>query len=293
MFSLFCAAALSLALAAAPAPGSLDATAMPTDAQCHALPSLPRGRLPLRAGERLEFTVDVLGGMKAGTLTMETLPAERHDGVLTLPIAAHAQSTGLFSRLGKIDSRGISYLKPHDLHPASFHEDFLGTGGKYWTEVTFPTTSPRVVHVRFGDPKGVGVRAFPSGADALDAVGAFYYLRSIDLKVGQPLCFDVYGARKLWRVWGKVEAREAVSTPAGDFRTLRLSGLAARKDAPNARREVHFWISEDGRRLPVAAVGDLEIGPMRAVLTEVGSGSSPRAARDRRPAPRGAAGWTE
>jgi hypothetical protein len=35
------------------------------------------------------------------------------------------------------------------------------------------------------------------------------------------------------------------------------------------RREVHVWISDDPRRLPLAAVGSIDLGAVRATLSAV------------------------
>ncbi|MHB8417143.1 MAG: DUF3108 domain-containing protein [Myxococcales bacterium] len=286
------AAAASLATAAASKPATAPAEGIPSDAQCRALPPLPDHRLPLRAGERLDYDVDLLGGVKAGTVTLEVRPPEHQEGGVTLPIAVHAASNDFFSKFGKFDSRAVSYLRPRDLHPVRYHEDFVQSGRKYWTDVFFPSAGPHLVRTRYGNPTATGEKTFPFANDALDALSAFYMLRSLDLRVGQSLCFDVYGSRTLWRIWGKVDARETVATPAGNFPAFRLAGEAARLNAPKLHRQIYLWVSDDAQRLPVAAIGDLDVGPMRALLSGVGTASQ-RAARDLRPAPAAAAGWKE
>ena len=272
------AVALLLAAAAAEEP-------IPAVSRCRALPELPARRLPFRTGERLEYSVDLLGGVPAGRVTLDLLAPVRRFGALTLPARAHALGSEFFQRFGKVDSLGVSYLRPRNLHPASYREDFLGPGGKYWTEVGFPELGPGRVRVRFGNPGGGGEKSLFSAPDALDDVGVFYLLRTLPLKVGESLCFDVYGARHLWRVWGVVAAREAIDTPAGHFMALRLDGQAARVDSPARRKRLRLWISDDPRRLPVAAMGELDLGPVRALLT-----SATTAATGPPPAPRACAG---
>jgi len=97
-------------------------------------------------------------------------------------------------------------------------------------------------------------------------VGGIFLFRGIPLKVGEPFCFDAYAIKRMWRVQGKVEAREHVSVPAGEFDAFHLSGVAA---AGDQKREVHIWISDDARRLPLAALGIIDLGPVRATLTDV------------------------
>ncbi|HEX4803037.1 MAG TPA: DUF3108 domain-containing protein, partial [Myxococcaceae bacterium] len=81
--------------------------------------------------------------------------------------------------------------------------------------------------------------------------------------------FDVYGIRRLWRLSGKVEGREHVSLAIGDFEAWHLAGTAVRLDDFRHRREVHLWISDDRRRLPLAVVGAIDLGAVRAQLTAV------------------------
>src|SRR5208283_1659325 len=99
-------------------------------------------------------------------------------------------------------------------------------------------------------------------------------VRSLDLSVGKALCFDLYGARHVWRVWGSVIGHEEIATPAGHFKTLDLSGFTARADQPKDVHEIHVWRNDDNRHLPVAGMGDLEFGPMRALLTGMGDDTS-------------------
>jgi len=96
-----------------------------------------------------------------------------------------------------------------------------------------------------------------------------YLLRQLPLKAGMPVCFDAYGIRRIWRVWGVVQKPEHVSLPVGEFDAWHLVGQAARLDLPNARREIHVWISDDSRRLPLAALGTIDLGVVRATLKSV------------------------
>lgn len=71
--------------------------------------------------------------------------------------------------------------------------------------------------------------------------------------------------RRMWRLHGTF-TREQVTLPLGTFSAWRFSGEAVRLDRPNRRREVHLWISDDERRLPLAALGTTDLGAMRATL---------------------------
>jgi hypothetical protein len=55
--------------------------------------------------------------------------------------------------------------------------------------------------------------------------------------------------------------------PIGEFDAWHLSGLAIRLDDHRQRREVHMWISDDEKRLPLVTVGTIDLGAVRATLT--------------------------
>jgi Protein of unknown function (DUF3108) len=257
-----------------------SATSAPSDAECGPLPSLSGSHLPFQAGEHLDYEVDLLGGLKAGTVQMEVSAPERGDQTLLLPVKATAHANGLLASIGKIDSSATTWLKIHDLHPARYREDYTLADGKYWTDVTFSDTVPHRVRFTFGQPKGSGARLLAFGNDALDPVGVFFVLRSLEPKLGDRLCFDAYGSRRVWRIWGEVSTRETITTPAGTFATIKLSGHAVPLGTKDAARELDLWLTDDSRHLPVEAMGKFDLGPIRALLTGVG-GTVRRSENDR------------
>jgi len=91
-------------------------------------------------------------------------------------------------------------------------------------------------------------------------------MRELALSGGLRVCFDVYGLRRLWRMDGRIVAREHVSLPVGEFEAWHLAGTAIRIDNPSHRRELHVWVSDDARRLPLVAMGVIDLGAVRATL---------------------------
>jgi hypothetical protein len=106
--------------------------------------------------------------------------------------------------------------------------------------------------------------------DALDPVSTIYFLRAARLAPGDRACFDAVGRGRFWRVEATVAPGvEPVETPAGRFDTFRVDLVARRADAEAKAHEIHLWFSNDARRLLVAAVAELDVGPARVTLTAV------------------------
>lgn len=233
-------------------------TAFPTDAECKAL-GPPRSPIPFGPGETLDYDIDALGA-RAGTMTMRVLPPR--DG--TMPIEVAVETNTFFSKVRRVKGSGTSYLNPRTLRPTRYYEDAKENEIHRIADVTFrKDRTARLVSTIDGS---TGTMDLQYGNDISDVAGAVFLLRGITLKEGQQVCFDAYGIRRIWRVWGTVLPREHVSLPVGEFDTWHIAGEAARLDIPDARREIHVWISDDSRRLPLAALGTIDLGAVRATM---------------------------
>lgn len=231
----------------------------PTDAQCVALGNIKQP-ISFGPGEVLEFDLDALGA-KAGTMTMRVLPVR--DGLM--PIEVHAMTNTFFSKVRRVDGLATSYLNPKTLRPTRYYEDAHENEWHRIADVSFRKNRTAKVVSTINGQQTTSELTF--GNDISDVAGAVFLMRQLELKEGKQLCFDVYGIRRIWRVWGKVLPKEHVSLPVGEFETWHLAGEAARHDWQDARRDIHVWITADERRLPLAALGSIDLGAVRATMT--------------------------
>ena len=241
-----------------PLPGS-PTTPPPTDAQCGPLPSSPQRSF--RIGEELEFTLDALGA-KAGKMTVRVMPLR--DG--RLPIQLHAETNTFFSNVRRVKGDASSALDPVTLRPRLYLEESDINGIHRTAAVTFsPDDHQIVLKGALTDPKPES--EYHYAHDGLDSLSTMVALRQLPMREGLPLCMDVYGIRRMWRLSGTVLAREHITIDLGEFDAWHLTGWAVRMDDPRQRREMHVWISDDARRLPLVAVGTLDLGIVRATLS--------------------------
>jgi hypothetical protein len=226
------------------------------------LPTL-RSPLAFAPGELLEFDLDAMGAT-AGKMTMQV--QKKQDG--SLPVQIKVQTNSFFSKVRRVDATAMSYMHPKTLRSSRYTEDATENEQRRTVEVAFNTKDRkvRVDYVVRGKP---GRNDYSYEHEGLDVAGAIYMMRQLPMKEGMPVCFDVYGVRRMWRMTGSVVKREHVSLPLGEFDAWHLSGTAVRLDKPTMKREVHVWITDDDRRLPLAAVGTIDLGAVRATLTSV------------------------
>lgn len=256
----------------AEAPG---AKPVPTDAQCNLMPA-PKLPLAFMPGETLEYDVDALGA-KAAKMVMKTLGPK--NGLL--PIEVKVETNTFFSKVRRVRGTGTSSVSPKTLKPSRYYEDAVENEVHRVADVTFMSKEKKV-HLASNIDGATAEADFTPAGDALDVAGAIYYLRQLPMKEGLSVCFDAYGIRRLWRVWGKVVGKEHVSLPVGEFEAWHIQGEAARLDYTAMRREIHVWISDDAKRLPLAALGAIDLGAVRATLIGITRpGEKPQVAESR------------
>jgi hypothetical protein len=242
---------------------------LPRDAQCGPLPAF--SAVHFQPGEELEYDIDVLAA-NAARMEVVALPKDKN----TLPIRVRIKTNTLFNKMRRVKAEAKSYLSAKTLHPNRYTEDAQEDDERHVSDVDFFPKG------QMANTIAVKSATNPSGSnsyntvydhyahDGLDVLGAIYYIRSMDLKPGMSICFDVFSMRTMWRVWGEVSGIEKVPSPMGEVEAFHITGTAARLDNHDFQRELHVWITTDDKRIPLGALGAIDLGPVRATLTHAG-----------------------
>jgi hypothetical protein len=241
----------ALALAAAPGCG---------------LPPLREGPLPFRPGEMLSYDVDVMGVVKAGNASLAVEPPMM-DGTL-LPLRARFRNLSVFAKVRKGRGYALSWVDSRTLKPQRYRDEAEEDGVRKSTDTRLDRPGPVTMAWVLGEKKGT--TSMQRQGEVLDLLSTVYYLRAARLESGARLCFDVVANRRFWRLRGEVAPKpERVESAAGIFDTVRVDATLTRADGQGSARTVHFWFSKDARRLPVAAVSEIDLGPVRLMLSHV------------------------
>lgn len=253
------AALLSLALAAEPGCG---------------LPPLGGGERPWRTGETLVYSLDILALVKAGTL--ETSVERPMSGGKIVPLRARAKTTATVANVKRFAAVALSWVDARTLRPERYRDEADEDGVKKVSDTRIPQESAEIV-IEYQYGERTGKKEYAREREVLDALSTVYYLRTARLEAGDRFCFDLVANRRFWRLEGTVApGSEKVETPAGSFQAFRVDARARRVDRPESPpRPIHLWFSDDSRRLLVAAVSEVDVGPVRAMLTAV-RGARPR-----------------
>jgi hypothetical protein len=229
------------------------------------VPPLRPGPPPWRTGETLQFDFQVMGFVKAGTLSME-VGRPMFDGT-QIPLRARVKNSSVFAKIRRITGGAFSWVDARTLLPQRYRDEVVEDGVKKVSDARLRQRPDAVtVETQFGEQRAA--TTFEREGEVLDPLAAAYYLRAADLRPGTEMCFDLAGNRRFWRFRGRVAARpERVETPAGIFDTVRIDGSIARADQPASKRPLAVWISTDARRVLVAAASEIDLGPVSATLS--------------------------
>ena len=165
---------------------------------------------------------------------------------------AHIESTGLVSKLYKVDINSVSKLNQGFCAGSSLTN---GREGNRWREttVTFDSESRKSIY-RERDLARNTIIAFQEAAMPAcvhDVLGGLFYLRTLDLEPGQSIEIPVSDGKK--SVMAKVEAqqREEVKVPDGTYRTIRCELYLFNNVLFRRPAHLYIWLRDDRRRLPV------------------------------------------
>jgi hypothetical protein len=232
-------------------------------------------------GESLEFRLDAMGAdVGSFDIHTESAPAaERPRAALVLRSRART-SAFVSTNVARYEAFASVLLSP-TFQPLRYKEDLDEGQIHKAQEVEFPpangTLSVRAT--KNGEPDPFQIAA---DAGVREILSTLYVLRAQPMKTGQPVCLEVFAGRKIWRVEGRFAARETIDTPLGRFATMRMDAVAVRTDDASFKRIAHFWVSDDERRLPLVAVGEVRGRVLRAQLVDATGLPKRRVAQDGR-----------
>lgn len=236
------------------------------------LPPLAPPPWPWSTGETASYDLDLFGMVHAASLELSVERPMSLSGGRIVPLRARARSDPSVQTLKSLTAVGFSWIDAKTLTPEHYREEADEDRVHKVSDVRLPAGG--AIEFAYQVAGKASTARVPREGAVLDAISALYYLRSARLVPGDRLCFDLVARGRVWRVEGAVAQKlEKLDTVAGKLETLRVDARAHLADRPqDPASEMHVWLSTDARRLFVAAVGEIDAGPVRAMLTGVRGG---------------------
>lgn len=257
------------ALVAATPEGQAFAATARLDARDRHLPLRPPLRIvqnkAFREGERLRYRLRY-GPIIAGNAELAVEEIVLFRGRPAYRIVSRARSNRFFSKFYKVDDR-VESLTDVDGLFSWWAEKHLREGGYRADRRTEFDHLNR--HIYSNEDT---LRQVPPFVQ--DILSGMYYLRTLDLEVGQEILLDAFSDGKLYPLRIKVLGRQRVSTPAGRFDCLVVEPFLRTPALFKQKGRIQVWLTDDHRKLPVLMktqiyVSAFSLGSVVAELEEM------------------------
>ena len=208
--------------------------------------------LPFGVGEKFEYNVGWEKVLTAGKVTVKVEELVDYNGFDTYKVRMKAKSTGAV---------GLFYSVREEL------ESLIDAKGlftrRYWSSINenqklrerlfeFDQENNRVTYKNKNKTYAV-----PYGIH--DEVSAVFYMRTLDLKIGDSVNVNVFSKPNTATVKCNVIKRETITVPAGEFKTI-LVEPELNFDGVMKKGKMKIWFTDDERRIPVQVKSKIALG---------------------------------
>jgi len=202
-------------------------------------------------------------GVKAGTASLEIL----NDGD-NIKIISTAQSAKWVSVFYTVDDKVESTLiKNPSLsfigQPANYRLKIREGRHRRDKEVIFNQAIGKVTYINHLDKEK---KEFTVPANIMDPLTSFYYLRTLDLKVGRPVFIDIFDNKQIWSVEVQVLKKEKLDLSTGTFDTILVKPLMKSEGIFYRKGEILIWLTDDKKYIPVKMQTKVVVGSITAIL---------------------------
>ncbi len=207
--------------------------------------------------------------VKVGKGTLEIKGLEDVNGRKAYHIYSQAKSAPFFDNFFKVRDTNESWIDTQSLCSLRYFTNIYEGGWTKYEQLDFNHENKQFARNDDGTMKyGDTVRWVQ------DVISSFYYIRTMDLKVGDEYVFDAHSGDDTWPLKTKVIGKETVKVKAGTFDCLILEP-SLREDAGlfKANGKLKVWVTNDERKMPVKMKSKIPVGSISAELATYKSDS--------------------
>lgn len=203
-------------------------------------------------------------GIKAGTASLEL----RNDGD-RVKILSTARSAEWISVFYTVDDRAESTLvkkSPEgDLRPSQYKLKIREGRHRRDKEILFDYDKNLAVYIDHLKNERKHSEISPP---VFDPLSGFFYLRSLELSVGQPVYITIFDSKKVWNVEVQILKKEKITLPSGTISTILVKPLMKSEGIFSRKGEIFIWLTDDVKHIPVRMQTKVAIGSITATLVQ-------------------------
>ncbi|MFH1686066.1 MAG: DUF3108 domain-containing protein [bacterium] len=208
-------------------------------------------------GEKLEFDINY-GFINAGTASMEVSRLVQYHERPCYQIVTRANSNSFFSTFYKVEDRVESIMDAVGLYSRRFEKNLRE--GSYSADRVY-TFDQENNTVQYQDD----TIAVPPVVQ--DAISVMYFVRTMDLQVGQSVFLDNFTDGEHYPLEVKVLERETVEVKAGRFDCLVVEPMTQSVGVFRYEGRLKVWLTDDRVKMPVLMKSKVIVGSISAELT--------------------------
>jgi len=217
-------------------------------------------------GEELKFTI-YYGFYRAGTATMSVIDKKDVNGGICFHIRTTARSNNFISKFYKVEDRVDSFVDIEGIFSRRLEKRLRE--GRY--------KSDRIVDFYHDRLIALNTKEKYSFAEiplyVQDIFSSLYYIRTIDLKVGNTEKINAYADGKVYLLHVVVHNKETIEVPAGKFKCLKVEPLLKSEGIFRQKGKLTIWITDDNRKIPVKMKSKVVIGSINSELESYNPGN--------------------
>ncbi len=198
------------------------------------------------------------GPFKVGEATLTSEGPSVFRGESIFVITSIEKTKGLFSYFYKVNDKYVSFARSSDLTPLRFFTHI--EEGKFKKEITVDYYDDSIVYSDH--------RRYDTDKRYRDILSALYYIRRLNIKVGDTLRIPVHTGGKPNIMEVPVVNTLEISVPAGRFKTYVLKPIVKGEKIFGEEGGLFIYLSDDKERVPVMIKSKLYFGSINFVLKE-------------------------
>lgn len=216
----------------------------------------------LNIPERLEYDL-IWMGLTAGRAVIEI----KKEGNM-IKIMTTTDSAKWLSAIYHVEDRieSVANKIGTALQPISYRIHLKEGRHRKDKEVRFDRAGKKALYT---DHLNSEKQEFNVPAEIFDPISAFYHIRDMDMRVGKSMYVSVFDSKRVWNIEVKVLGKEVVDSPAGPagkFNTFVIKPLLKSEGIFSRKGDIHIWLSDDKKKIPVRLKSKIPVGSVTAVL---------------------------
>ncbi|MEW5800537.1 MAG: DUF3108 domain-containing protein [bacterium] len=224
----------------------------------------------LKIGERFTYTLS-WGIVPAGYATMEVDSLIRWaGGVNCYQIKMFTSTNPFLDKIHKVRDSVISLIETSLKRSHYYRKEQREGSFSRDDELTIDYQNEEVTLNRNGKLKNI--IKIQKDEDLLDPYAVLYYVRSLDLEVGDQISVRVIDGNDVYQIQINVLKRERVKSWAGYFDCLKVEPKMEKVEGvfnKKVQAKLYVWLTDDDRKIPVKMQSEVLIGSISGLLKEI------------------------